>query len=126
MLANIAWKEGRRPDMLEHLETARSLVDGCPPSRARASVLSEGSRYAMLADENDRAIELGEEALRLAKELGLDDLRASALNNVGCARARTGDTRGFAELEESIAIAWQASSLCFRCCRAKQPLGRFR
>jgi class 3 adenylate cyclase/tetratricopeptide (TPR) repeat protein len=111
MLANIAWKEGRRPDMLEHLEAARSLVDGRPPSRARASVLSEGSRYAMLADENDRAIELGEEALRLAKELGLDDLRASALNNVGCARARTGDTRGFAELEESIAIAWQANSV---------------
>jgi class 3 adenylate cyclase len=111
MLANLAWKEGRRAGMLEHLETARSLVAGRPPSRAQAYALNEGARYAMLADENDRAIELGEEALRLAEELGLDDLRASALNNVGCARARTGDARDFVELKESIAIAWQANSI---------------
>ena len=111
MLANIAWNEGRRAGMLEHLETARSLVAGRPPSRAQASVLGEGARYAMLADENDRSVELGEEALRLAEELGLDDLHASALNSIGSARARRGDTRGFAELEESIAIAWQANSI---------------
>jgi tetratricopeptide (TPR) repeat protein len=111
MLANIVWKEGRGEELLPHLESARSLCAGRPPSRAQVSVLSELARYEMLADELDRAIELGEEALRLADELGLDDLRAHALNSVGSARGYSGDPRGFAELEESIAIAAQANSI---------------
>jgi tetratricopeptide (TPR) repeat protein len=64
----------------------------------------------MLAEKNERAIELGTEALRLAEELGLEDLRASALINIGTARGHIGDPRGFADLEESIAIASRINS----------------
>jgi tetratricopeptide (TPR) repeat protein len=110
MLANIGWKAGRRDEMLLHLDQARSLVTERPPSRAQASVLAEGARYAMLAEENEQALELGQEAIQLADELGLDDLRASALNSVGCARAHMGDVGGFTDLEESIAIATRANS----------------
>ena len=40
----------------------------------------------MLTDQNEEAVELGREALDLADELGLDELRAQALNNIGSAR----------------------------------------
>jgi class 3 adenylate cyclase len=110
VLANISWHRGRRDEMLAHLDQARSLVAGTPPSRAQASVLTELARYEMLADRNESAIEFGSEALTLAEQLGLDDLRVAALNNVGSARALSGDPRGFAELEESVALASQVNS----------------
>src|SRR5439155_14461701 len=112
LLASISWHEGQsRDEMLAHLDQARTLVEGTPPSRARVSVLSDAARYEMLADRNDKAIELGGEALRMAEQLGLDDLRAHALNNVGTARAMAGDPHGFAELEESIALAGKINSI---------------
>ncbi len=43
----------------------------------------EVSRYEMLADRNESAIEVGREAFTMAEELGLDLLRAKALNNIG-------------------------------------------
>jgi tetratricopeptide (TPR) repeat protein len=64
----------------------------------------------MLADCNESAIELGRDALRLAEQLGLDDLRGHALNNIGSARGNTGDEGGFADIEESIAIASRLNS----------------
>jgi class 3 adenylate cyclase/tetratricopeptide (TPR) repeat protein len=105
ILANISWLRGRRDETLAHLDQARSLVAGTPPSRAQVSVLTELARYEMLADRNESAIEYGSEALTMAEQLGLDDLRAAALNNVGSARAMSGDPQGLAELEESIALA---------------------
>ncbi len=111
MLANISWKEGRRDSMVAHLEDARSLVAGTPPSRVQASVLSDVARYDMLADRNDSAIEVGREALRMAEQLGLDDLRAHALNNIGSARVAVGDNGGLEDLEESIALAARSKAI---------------
>jgi class 3 adenylate cyclase len=111
MLADIAWKHGRRDEMDGHLEEARALVDGSSRSRTQVAVLCEVARYEMLADRLDAARELGREALRLAEELGFDDLRAHALNTVGVARADLGDLEGFAELEESIALATRLNSI---------------
>ena len=111
LLADISWRSGHRDRMLVHLQEARALVAGSPPSRIRASVLSQGARYEMLADQQERALVLGREALAMADELGLDDLRAHALNNIGSARAFLGDPAGFAELEESIALAAKINSI---------------
>jgi class 3 adenylate cyclase/tetratricopeptide (TPR) repeat protein len=111
MLAELSWRSGQGDRMHEHLADARALVAGTPPSRIQAAVLSDVSRYEMLADHNERAIELGREALRMAEELGLDDLRSHALNNIGSARAFNGDRAGFTDLEESIAIASRLNSI---------------
>jgi hypothetical protein len=104
-LADLAWHEGRGAVASEHSEAARKLVAGSPPSRVHATVLSNIARYHMLADRNAAAIEVGNEALKMAGELGLDDIRSHALNNVGVARIVRGDVEGLADLEESIAIA---------------------
>src|SRR6266542_5257658 len=99
LLAQVEWRAGRRDGMRKHMDDASEFVAGMPPSRIQAAVLCEASRYEMLADRSDRAVELGREALRLAAELGLDDIRAKALINVGTARAGAGQPEGFHDLE---------------------------
>ena len=111
LLADIAWKSGRSEDVALHLEGARSLVAGRPPSRAQVAVLSEVARYDMVGGRLDSAIEVGAEALAMADALGFDDLRAHALNNIGAARAESGDRAGLAQLEESIELAWRLNSI---------------
>jgi class 3 adenylate cyclase len=110
-LADIAWKRGLQDDAQRHLDQARSLIAGTPPSRAHAAVLSRAAAYAMLADENQRAIDLGQDSLRMVEELGLDVYRANLLNTIGVARANLGDRDGLAQVEESIELALRANSI---------------
>ena len=93
--------------MREHMREASALVAGMPPSRIQAAVVCEASRYEMLAERRDRAIELGREALRLADQLGLDDIRVKALINVGTARAFAGEPEAFRDLRAGIELAQQ-------------------
>jgi hypothetical protein len=111
MLANIAWTAGNRDGMIQHLDHARALVAGVPPSRIQVSVLSNVARYEMLADRNESAIEVGREALEMAEQLGLDELRAGALNNIGSARVPLGDPGGIDDLEQSIALSTRLNSI---------------
>jgi class 3 adenylate cyclase/tetratricopeptide (TPR) repeat protein len=111
MLADIAWHAGRRDRVVAELDDARSLVAGAPASRVQARVLTELSRYEMLGDRNDSAIEVGREALAMAEKLGLDGLRASALNNIGAARVAAGDPDGVHDLEQSVALAEQVNEI---------------
>ena len=105
ILADLAWHRGETDASRAHLDRAASLLQDAPASPAKARVLSETSRYRMLAGENDEAIEIGAEAIAMAAELGLDLVRAHALNNVGSARGRLGVSQGFRELAESIELA---------------------
>ena len=59
----------------------------------------------MLASRSDEAVETGREALALAEELGLRELQAHALTNIGTARAAAGDAQGYADLERAYEIA---------------------
>jgi tetratricopeptide (TPR) repeat protein len=64
----------------------------------------------MISGESEEAIRAGREALAMAEELGLDELRAHALINIGGARVNLGDTEGLADLERSIEIALSVNS----------------
>jgi class 3 adenylate cyclase/tetratricopeptide (TPR) repeat protein len=105
MIADNEWAAGHGDQVRVHLEDARSLVAGRSPSREQASVLAEVARYEMLADRNESAIETGREALLMADELGLDDIRGRVLNNIGSAGIAAGDQNAVEDLDESIAIA---------------------
>jgi predicted ATPase len=94
MRAQVAWNAGSRDETQRHLEDARVLVADEPPSRIQVEVLSNFSRYEMLADRNERAVEWGLEALRMAEQLGFDDLRGHALNNIGSAQSFMGHPEG--------------------------------
>ena len=110
ILAEAAWMAGEPEHTLEHVQHAAALLADQSSSREKAYVLANLSRYLMLAGRATEAIATGREALAMAEALGQDDLRAHALNNIGAARGSAGDLGGFADLEESIAIAERIGS----------------
>jgi class 3 adenylate cyclase/tetratricopeptide (TPR) repeat protein len=106
-IADNYWSRGQGEEVRAQLDQARSLVAGRPPSRTQAQVLEQAARYAMLGDRNEEAIATGREALRMAEELGLDDIRARVFNNIGAARVAGGDPGGIEDLDESLELATQ-------------------
>jgi class 3 adenylate cyclase len=111
LLADIAWKHGRRKDMETYLEEAGSYVVGESASRAQAAVLTERARFEMVAGRMDAALDLGLQALAMAEELELGDLRLRVLNTVGVAHGVLGDPAGLAELGEVIELASQSNAV---------------
>jgi predicted ATPase/class 3 adenylate cyclase len=110
LLAEYWWHRGDRDRAFEYLQRASGLVAAAPPSAAKAHVLSQVSRYHALAEASEEAIEVGSQALEMAEALGLDEIRAHALNNIGVARFSLGDRAGLADLERSVEIALAAKS----------------
>jgi class 3 adenylate cyclase/tetratricopeptide (TPR) repeat protein len=110
MLGEIAWRGGNREELQRHLDRAVALVAETPPSVAKTFVLANVSRFHMLNGKDAEAIRVGREALAMAEQLDLDELRAHALNNVGVARYHSGDRAGIDDLEQSIAIGEAISS----------------
>src|SRR5262249_38588705 len=110
LLADSDWRAGQRDAADAHLERAVDLVTDIPNSSAKARVLSEVSRYHMLGDRFDDAIRIGRQALEMASELRLDEVRAHALNNIGSARANSGHLDGLGDLEQSIKISDEIGS----------------
>jgi class 3 adenylate cyclase/tetratricopeptide (TPR) repeat protein len=108
--AELAWFGGDGDSTIEHVRRATRMVDGLPSSFAKAFVLSDASRFHMLRAEPAEAISIGERALVIADELGLHDIRAHALNNIGIARSEAGDPTGLGHLERAIEIATEIRS----------------
>jgi tetratricopeptide (TPR) repeat protein len=111
ILVERTWQHGQRDAAYEHLDRAVDLIRDSPPSPAKSLVLSEVSRYHMLGGRFEGAVATGLEALSMAEELGLDEVRADALNNIGSARSSTSDAdAGIDDLRRSIDIAMSAGA----------------
>jgi hypothetical protein len=64
-----------------------------------------------LAEETDKALELGRQALEMAESLGLERLRVTILSSsVGMLRLGRGDPGGLADLELAVELAEELSS----------------
>ena len=110
--AELAWKRGKQRECFERLGVAERLVADAPDGRAKTLVLSSLSRFLMLAGEDEEAVRVGTRALELATQLGLSDLQAHALNNIGPAKSVLGlGAEAVADLERSIAIAAEHNSV---------------
>ncbi|MDP8905749.1 MAG: AAA family ATPase [Chloroflexota bacterium] len=108
--AELAWFSGDGEATTRHLRRAAELVDGLEPSYSKAYVLSDLSRYYMLRNETEPAIARGSEALAIADELGFDDIKAHALNNIGSAKDIADLPDGLADLERAMVIALSINS----------------
>ena len=82
------------------------------PSAAKARVLSQVARYRALAGNNERAIQAGQEALAIAEQLGLDELRGERARATSHSPKATPETSSGAraDLERSIEIALAVNS----------------
>jgi class 3 adenylate cyclase/tetratricopeptide (TPR) repeat protein len=109
LLAELGWFRGDRDLTFQHVSRARELVEQRAPSRVKAQVSGSMCRYLRLAGESAEAIRLGREALQMAEHLGLDDVRASVLNDIGVCRVDGRDFGGIEDLEQSLAIAIAAN-----------------
>jgi class 3 adenylate cyclase/tetratricopeptide (TPR) repeat protein len=110
LIGELLWMRGD-PDAFRLFDEAAALLEDSPPSQTKAYVLSSRARFLMIGDRNEEAIRVGLEALDMADDLGIEDVRAHALDSIGLARARSGDPQGLADLEASITIAVAVNSL---------------
>jgi class 3 adenylate cyclase/tetratricopeptide (TPR) repeat protein len=105
LIGETLWLQGLRDQTFEHVRAAAALVDDEPSSYSKAYVVANLSRFLTLAGEHQEAISHGREALAMAEELELDEVRSHALNNIGMSRLANGDRGGLDDLEQSVAIA---------------------
>jgi class 3 adenylate cyclase/tetratricopeptide (TPR) repeat protein len=119
-LGELLWEQDEAPRAAEHVERAAELARGLPASPAQAYVLAAVSRFWTFQGREDEAIRLGRQALSLAEDLSLEELRAHALDSIGTARVLSGDLDGLADVEQSLEIALALNSR--ECLRAYNNL----
>ena len=110
MLGDLEFRQGNHERAFARFDNALALLADAPPSRAKAHVLSTLSRFHSVALEVDMAIRTGEQALEMAEGLGLDEIRAHALNNIGSARVALADDGGIEDLEASLVLSLASNS----------------
>jgi class 3 adenylate cyclase/tetratricopeptide (TPR) repeat protein len=110
VLGELAFRHGDRAGAFARFDAALALLSEAPASATKAHVLSTLSRYHSVALEAEDAVRIGRQALEMADTLGLDEVRAHALNNIGSARIALGDRGGIADLERSLEIALARTS----------------
>jgi tetratricopeptide (TPR) repeat protein len=114
-LGEYHWMAGDRDPAFASLGRARLLVDDLPPSATKARVTALASRFNMLSGNYAESIRLGEEALEMARQLGLREIEAAALVNISGSRGMAGEN--LTMLEQAIAVAREANS-GYETCRA--------
>jgi class 3 adenylate cyclase/tetratricopeptide (TPR) repeat protein len=110
MRADSFWLLGRGDDVLESLGRTAELAEALPLSETKARVYAGLFRLHWLGNRDELAAQFEHQALAMADELNLKDVRARVLSASGSWRVMKGDRKGFAALEESIAIFDQLNS----------------
>jgi class 3 adenylate cyclase/tetratricopeptide (TPR) repeat protein len=110
----LAWavREARRPrKSIEIGRAAADLLADAPPSPAKTFVLANLARMLMVVgDRNDEAGVVAREAFAMAEDLGLDELRAHALDTVGFSRVANDDFDGLEDIEASLRLMLEHGS----------------
>jgi class 3 adenylate cyclase/tetratricopeptide (TPR) repeat protein len=109
-VGELRFREGDRDGAFARFDQAQELLAEAPPSPAKAYVLSTIARFHVIELKPQDALRVGREALEMADALGLDEIRAHALNNIGTARYLLGDEGGVDDLSESLRISLAGNS----------------
>jgi DNA-binding CsgD family transcriptional regulator/tetratricopeptide (TPR) repeat protein len=104
-LARLAWFRGEEETVRRYAREAVDVVVAEGPSPELAMAYSTLSQMRMCAEDTAAAIEWGESALALARELGHEDTLMHAQINVGSARLMRGEDEGRAQLEQTLRLA---------------------
>lgn len=104
-LTRFAWMCGRRSDAERYVQESIEVLQAEPAGAELAWAYSHQSQLDMLAFRLDSAIDWGEKALTLARQLDQREIVVHALGNVGSARAERDDGVSCAELEHAFDLA---------------------
>jgi DNA-binding CsgD family transcriptional regulator/Tfp pilus assembly protein PilF len=108
-LGRVAWDLGEVEAAFAQTHEAIKMLEQEPPGQELVMAYSGLSQLHMLSTHGEETIAWGEKALALALELGIEELTAHPLNNIGVALIELGDPeRGIASLERSMLLAKQA------------------
>ena len=110
LLGQLSSWQGRGEESVEHGRRAAAILEGAPPSRAKALAMVNLSGRLMQAGRNQEAIAVGRQALALAELAGDPGLAARAHGSIGGARSFSGDPGGVADLERALAVAVEANA----------------
>jgi len=121
LLSRLARSQGLGEPTMEHARYAARLLEATGPSRAKALVLVNLASTLLESGHPHEAIKAGREAVAIAGELGLAELRGRALNYLGCARFEGGDFAGVVDLEQAVAITSRSIRLIARLPMATWP-----
>ena len=111
MIGRLAFRRGDGDETIARYRAALALVEHAPPSRSKAWVLAQVARSLIIAARSEEALTTGRAALKMASELGLEDLLAIAIMAVGDARIELGDLGGRLDFERGIALAEELNSI---------------
>ncbi|HEV3463989.1 MAG TPA: adenylate/guanylate cyclase domain-containing protein, partial [Actinomycetota bacterium] len=110
LLGRLLRRQGHGQLGMRHLREAAALLAGGPPSRSHAFVLVQLAGALVIGGESAEAVQTGRAALAIIDDLGLDSLRAEALQWVGAGRLDGGDRGGVDDLERAAEIAVRTNS----------------
>jgi class 3 adenylate cyclase/tetratricopeptide (TPR) repeat protein len=110
ILAELASYVGEHDRASDHLGRALALIEPEPASWTKAFVLSHAARLNLLRARLEAAIGLGRQALQIADQLDLDEIRVHSLNTIGTARVEQNDPAGLEDVEQSLRLAQRINS----------------
>jgi DNA-binding SARP family transcriptional activator/predicted ATPase/pimeloyl-ACP methyl ester carboxylesterase len=105
LLGRVYWESGQQDKAGRSFQRALTITELEPESTERAWALAGMSTYQMQIENFDESIRLGEEALALARHLGIDELVLQCLCDLGSALSSKGDWDGLAMEKESLELA---------------------
>jgi len=106
-LSRLWWFDGNRRQAERFAQEAINTLADRPSSRPKAMTFSNMSQLKMLSDQTVECIHWGEKAIRIAGELGDEEILSHAYNNVGSVQMRvpTYRQKGLDLLRRSLDIA---------------------
>ncbi len=106
-LSRLWWFDGNRRQAERFAQEAIDTLADQPSSRPKAMAFSNMSQLKMLSDQTVECIHWGEKAIRIAGELGDEEILSHAYNNVGSVQMRVPAYRqkGLDLLRRSLDIA---------------------
>jgi len=101
-LSRLSWYNGQSGPAQTYADEAIALLADLPAGRELAMAYSNRAQLHMVQGECAGAIEWGQRALQLARELEDKEIEAHALNNIGTAQLEDDDESGLIALQQSL------------------------
>jgi DNA-binding CsgD family transcriptional regulator/tRNA A37 threonylcarbamoyladenosine biosynthesis protein TsaE len=105
ILSRLTWFAGDDKKGEEFLLTAIDILEKLPVSKNLAMAYSNLSQVYMLRENTIKAIEWGEKAIQISKQINEIEIEIHALNNIGTAKMYAGDDSGEDYLKKSLDLA---------------------